>query len=41
MLNDIEINDGIFCTGVGEEIVSSLKVSCRMGLLAADLLYHS
>lgn len=41
MLNNIEIADGIFYTGVGEEIVSSLEMSCRMGRFAAELLYYS
>lgn len=40
MLDDIEIADGIFYTGVGEEVVSSLEMSCRMGRRAADLLYN-
>ena len=39
MLDDIEIADGIFYTGVGEEVVSSLEMSCRTGRRAADLLY--
>ena len=39
MLDDIEIADGIVYTGVGEEVVSSLEMSCRMGRRAADLLY--
>ena len=39
--NNIEIADGIFYTGFGEEIVSSLEMSCRMGRLAARLLYYS
>ena len=41
MLNNIEIADRIFYTGVGEEVVSSLEMSCRMGRLAANLLYYS
>jgi hypothetical protein len=41
MLNNIEIADGIFHTGVGEEIVSSLEMSCRMGRLAVKLLDYS
>ena len=40
MLDDIEIADGMFHTGVGEEVVSSLEMSCRMGRRAADLLYY-
>ena len=40
MLDNIEIADGIFYTGVGEEAVSSLEMSCRMGRRAADLLYN-
>ena len=40
MLDNIEIADGIFYTGVGEEVVSSLEMSCRMGRRAADLLYN-
>ena len=40
MLDDIEIADGIFYTGVGEEVVSSLEMSCRTGRRAADLLYN-
>ena len=40
MLDNIEIADGIFYTGVGEEVVSSLDMSCRMGRRAADLLYN-
>ena len=38
MLDDIELADGIFYTGVGEEVVSSLEMSCRIGRRAADLL---
>ena len=40
MLDNIEIADGMFYTGVGEEVVSSLEMSCRMGRRAADLLYN-
>ena len=40
MLVDIEIADGIFYTGVGEEVVSSLEMSCRMGRRAANFLYN-
>ncbi len=40
MLDDIEIADGMFYTGVREEVVSSLEMSCRMGRRTADLLYH-
>lgn len=39
MLDNIEIADGILNTGVGEEEVSSLEMSCRMGRRVADLLY--
>ncbi len=39
MLDDMEIADGIFYTRVGEEVVSSLEMSCRTGRRAADLLY--
>jgi len=41
MLDNIEVADGVFYTGVGEEVVSSLEMSCRMGQLAANLLYYS
>lgn len=41
MLDNIELADGIFYTGAGEEVVSSLEMSCRMGRLAADLFYYS
>ena len=40
MLDDIEIADGIFYTGVGDEVVSSLEMSCRMGRRAAYLHYY-
>ena len=39
MLDDIQIADGIFYTGIGDEVVSSLEMSCRMGRRAADVLY--
>lgn len=41
LLDNIEISDGVFYTGAGEEVVSSLEMSCRMGQLAANLLYYS
>lgn len=41
MLDDVEIADSIFYTGAGEEIASSLEISCRMGRLAANLLHYS
>lgn len=40
LLDDIELADGIFYTGAGEEVVSSLEMSCRMGRRAADLFYY-
>ncbi|KAL9598125.1 MAG: hypothetical protein Q9219_004681 [cf. Caloplaca sp. 3 TL-2023] len=41
VLDDIEIAEGIFYTGVGEQLVSSsLEMSCRMGVRAAELLYY-
>ena len=40
MLDNIQIADGIFYGGFGEEVVSSLEMSCRMGRRAADLLYN-
>ncbi|KAL8709138.1 MAG: hypothetical protein Q9225_007494 [Loekoesia sp. 1 TL-2023] len=40
MLDDFEIADGMFYTGVGEEVVSSLEMSCKMGRRAATLLYY-
>lgn len=41
LLDNIEIADGVFYTGAGEEVESSLEMSCRMGQLAAKLLYYS
>ena len=40
MLDNIQIADGIFYVGFGEEVVSSLEMGCRMGRRAADLLYN-
>ena len=40
LLDDIEIADGIFYTGAGEEVVSTLEMSRRMGKRAADLLFY-
>ncbi len=41
MLDSIELVNGVFYTGVGEDVVSTLEMSCRMGRLAARLLYYS
>jgi len=41
LLDNIEKADGVFFTRAGEEVVSSLEMSCRMGQLAAKLLYYS
>lgn len=41
LLDNVEIADGVYYTGAGEEVVSSLEISCRMGQLAANLLYYS
>jgi Prenylcysteine lyase/NAD(P)-binding Rossmann-like domain len=41
LLDKIGIADGIFYTGVSDEIVSSLEMSCRMGEWAASLLRYS
>jgi len=40
MLDDMEIADGIFYTGVGDEVVSSLEMNCRVGRRAADVLFQ-
>ena len=40
MLDDFEIADGIYYTGIGDEVVTSLEMSCKMGRRAADLLYY-
>lgn len=39
MLHNMEIADGMFYTGVGEEVLNSLEMSCRTGRRAANLLY--
>ncbi|KAL8835485.1 MAG: hypothetical protein Q9205_007148 [Flavoplaca limonia] len=40
VLDDMEIAEGIYYTGVGEQLFSSLEMSCRMGARAAELLYY-
>lgn len=41
MLDDMEIGAGIFYTGAGEEVVSSLEMSCRMGRRSAQLIHYA
>ena len=41
LLDNVEIAKDLFYTGVGEEVVSSSEMSCRMGKLVAGLLYYS
>ncbi|KAI9847633.1 MAG: hypothetical protein M1837_002207 [Sclerophora amabilis] len=40
MLDNIEIAPRVFYTGLSDEIVTSLEMSCRMGQLAANLLLY-
>jgi glycine/D-amino acid oxidase-like deaminating enzyme len=39
-LDNIELADGLFYTGIGEELVSSIEMSCRMGRQVADMIYR-
>jgi glycine/D-amino acid oxidase-like deaminating enzyme len=40
-LDSIELTDGLFYTGIGEELVSSMEMSCRMGRQVADMIYRN
>jgi Prenylcysteine lyase len=40
-LDNIELADGLFYTGIGEELVSSMEMSCRMGRQVADIIYRN
>jgi hypothetical protein len=40
-LDNIELTDGLFYTGIGEELVSSMEMSCRMGTQVADMIYRN
>ena len=39
-LNNVEIADSLFYTGIGEELVSSMEMSCRMGRLVTHLIFR-
>jgi hypothetical protein len=39
-LDNVELADGLFYTGIGEELVSSMEMSCRMGRQVADMIYR-
>lgn len=41
LLDNIELSDSVFYTGLADKVVSSLEMSCRVGRLAAHLLYYS
>ena len=39
-LDDLQILPGLYYAGAGEDLVTSLELSCRMGRNAAELLYY-
>jgi hypothetical protein len=39
-LNNMELANGLFYTGIGEELVSSMEMSCKMGGLVADMVFE-
>jgi glycine/D-amino acid oxidase-like deaminating enzyme len=40
-LDNIELADELFYTGIGEDLVSSMEMSCRMGRKVADMIYRN
>jgi len=39
-LDNIELADGLFYIGIGEELLSSMEMSCRMGGWVADMIFR-